>query len=126
MLAQKYSQDANVKHDVQHHNASIGRHHLSNFVATMLINVFAPTAYLQCSSSSSTTHDAGIDDRKCTMIVDDDYAYIEEEEEQDGGPLCREATIASWKAKTEACQQERRRSIQWFGMCDQEGVCGAS
>jgi hypothetical protein len=48
------------------------------------------------------------------MIVDDEYILLEDDDELDGGPLCREATIASWKAKAKPVQKERRRSMQWL------------
>ena len=47
---------------------------------------------------------------KQKFVVDDDMVLLEAEE--DGGPLCREATIASWKARP--VQKERRRSLQWL------------
>lgn len=37
---------------------------------------------------------------KGIFVLDDEFVLLEDSssEEQDGGPLCREATIQSWKA----------------------------
>jgi len=49
--------------------------------------------------------------------VDDEFVVMEEEneeeEEVDGGPLCREGEIESWKKMTR--DRRRRGSVQCFG-----------
>jgi hypothetical protein len=107
----------NNQHQDQHqhqHHALFDSHHVSEALVDFLSHMFAPTSYMQCTSSTPCWLPPRIDaDSKQRFIVDDDIVMVEEEEAVvDGGPLHRETTIASWKAKPE--KQERRRSIQWL------------
>jgi hypothetical protein len=57
------------------------------------------------------------------LITDDDLALLVDE--QDGGPLCREATIASWKGKPPVHKEkmDRKRNIHWLaGVIRREGA----
>ncbi|KAF1851382.1 uncharacterized protein K460DRAFT_351311 [Cucurbitaria berberidis CBS 394.84] len=116
MLALPYSRHANIERDEQYRNAFIARHQLFALVLATFSRVFAPMTYLQCASSeprwkTPSTHEATID-RQYRMIIDDDYALIDDADEQDGGPLCREATIAMWKTNAEPLRKERRRTAR--------------
>jgi hypothetical protein len=55
-------------------------------------------------------------------MVDDEFVLLEEDaDDQDGGPLCREATIESWKVCGEEKEcvlmkdRKRRLSVRRFG-----------
>ncbi|OAL47201.1 hypothetical protein IQ07DRAFT_646810 [Pyrenochaeta sp. DS3sAY3a] len=118
MLAQPQTSHVDSEHEALFQTAPLDRHRLSDFVVDFFSHMFAPTAYVQCTTTrsylSSPYMDRSTSDRKCTMIVDDEYILLEDDDELDGGPLCREATIASWKTKAKPVQKERRRSMQWL------------
>ncbi|KAF1944703.1 hypothetical protein EJ02DRAFT_452301 [Clathrospora elynae] len=113
MLAHPRPQHTDLSHDTQHHNAFIDCGHLSEILVNFLSHIFAPASYLQCTSLmpcwSPLPSDTCATQRKQKLIVVDDSALLENEE--DGGPLCREATIASWKAGP---AKKERRSLQWL------------
>jgi hypothetical protein len=88
---------------LQHHNI---RHHFSSF----LNHMFAPISCQQCTSTSQSPY--RIQDYPARIIVDDEFVLLEEDS-VDGGPLCREATIASWKVMTK--NRKRRLSVHCFG-----------
>jgi hypothetical protein len=54
-----------------------------------------------------------MDDYNTRITVDDEFVLLEESAEKDGGPLCREATIESWKVMTK--DRKRRLSVHCFG-----------
>lgn len=92
-------------HDNQHQRAhQVDHHHISTFLISLLSHMFAPAAYQQCTSSTpcwAPSHDTEcLSKDKTVIIVDDEFILLEDEESeaQDGGPICREATIESWKA----------------------------
>ena len=93
----------------QHH---FDHHHLSEVVVDFFSHMFATASYLQCTSSIPCWSSPSSDEQatKPKFVVDDDMVLLDAEE--DGGPLCREATIASWKARP--VQKERRRGLQWL------------
>ena len=100
----------------QIHKSVIDHHHLSDAIVSFLAHMFAPTGYLQCNSTSSWSQSSPYVheiNRAHTIVVDDDYVVVDELDNNDGGPLCREATIASWKVKS--AHTKRRRSLQWLG-----------
>jgi hypothetical protein len=115
MLAYPHHLLTNHDYATKHHNASFDHHHLSDVVHDFFSHMFAPTSYLQCTSSipcwAPPAIDAHAADTQPRLIIDDDYVLLDCEE--DGGPLCREATIASWKAAPTK-EKQRRRSIQWL------------
>lgn len=84
----------------------VDHHHISAFLISLLSHMFAPAAYQRCTSSTpcwATPHNSDCAHKssdKAITIVDDEFVLLEDRssEEQDGGPLCREATIESWKA----------------------------
>ena len=84
----------------------VDHHHISAFLFSFVSHMFAPAAYQQCTSSTTcwtTSHHsdwlAKSSDEEVIMM-DDDFVLLEDRssEDQDGGSLCREATIESWKA----------------------------
>ncbi|KAH7079949.1 hypothetical protein BKA63DRAFT_505354 [Paraphoma chrysanthemicola] len=94
-----------------HNTHFADRHQLSEFLTSFLTHMFAPTSCQQCTATSPyNLNNTTIADRKCNCIVDDEYVLFDDE--QDGGPLCREATIASWKM---TAQRKRRFSVHCFG-----------
>lgn len=118
MFAQSQNPQMHFEHNTTSQTAVLDRHRFSDFIADFFSHMFAPTSYVQCTATktymSSPYMSQNTQDRKCTMIVDDEYVLLEDNDEQDGGPLCREATIASWKTKSKPVQKERRRSMQWL------------
>jgi hypothetical protein len=110
MLAQSQQPHEHATHS--HHNFIDG-HHISELAVDILSRMLAPTSYQQCTCSTlcwtPSTTDTYLADRKPKLIVDDKYAL---QDGEDGGPICREATIASWKAAP--AKKGRRRSIQWL------------
>ncbi|KAH6852982.1 hypothetical protein BKA58DRAFT_64273 [Alternaria rosae] len=105
--------------------------HLSDAVQDFFSHMFAPALHLACTCStpcwapsSPSSHDQNVHDGKVEIVVDSDIVVREDEREEDGGPLCREATIASWKVggKKQA-RRHRRRSLQWLaGVIGREGA----
>jgi hypothetical protein len=108
MLAQHHPQSS-THHELAEHN-----HHISEMVIEILSRMLAPASYLQCTSTipcwAPSTTNVFTAEKKPKIIVDDDYVLLDDQE--DGGPLCRENTIASWKTKL--AKKERSRSIQWL------------
>jgi hypothetical protein len=110
-------------HQQQLHH-QITPNHVSEAFLDFLSHMFAPASYLACTCSTPcwapapASSDANVarHDEKLKIVVDDDIVVIEDEREEDGGPLCREATIASWKVggKKERRNSSRRRSLQWL------------
>jgi hypothetical protein len=114
-----------------HHHHQITPTHVSDAVLDFFSHMFAPASYLACTCStpyrapaspSPATHITS-QDEKLKIVVDDDIVVLEGEqdgEEEDGGPLCREATIASWKTGEQKKERggsstsRRRRSLQWL------------
>jgi hypothetical protein len=78
------------------------RHQLAIFLSSFFTHMFAPASCQECTVSSPYRH----------IFVDDDFVLLEEDE-QDGGPLCREATIEGWKVMTK--DRKRRLSVHCFG-----------
>ncbi|KAH4383093.1 hypothetical protein HBH69_110260 [Parastagonospora nodorum] len=85
---------------------------------THLTSLFAPTSHQQCTCSPYR-----IPDYTKYIIVDDEFVLVEEGEGEDGGPLCREATIESegWKTSGKGgdrvmlSERKRRLSVHCFG-----------
>jgi hypothetical protein len=105
--AQHHTTNAVVHFHVPHCHAV--RQHL----ASALASLFAPTSYQQYTSSSTSPY--RIQDYNTRITVDDEFVLLEEileKDEQDGGPLCREATIESWKVMT--TNRKRRLSMHCF------------
>ncbi|KAG9188025.1 hypothetical protein G6011_01948 [Alternaria panax] len=109
-----------------HPHYQITPDHLSEAVLDFFSHMFAPTSYQSCYCSTpcwapapyhTDPHIAAVGhDKKLRIVVDDDIVVLEDGEE-DGGPLCREATIESWKVgegKKERRSSSRRRSLQWL------------
>ena len=112
--------------------------HLSDAVQDFFAHMFAPASHLACTCSTPcwapaplTPCNYNAHDGKIAIVVDKDIVVAEEtdEMEEDGGPLCREATIASWKVggKQQEQAQERRnrrrRSLEWLaGVIGRGGV----
>jgi hypothetical protein len=88
---------------------------LRQHLCSAISHLFQPISCQQCTCSAyQTSH----------IFVDDEFVLVEEEVEEDGGPLCREATIESWKVKgrrgsggSEVMLRDRRRrlSVHCFG-----------
>ncbi|KAF2033062.1 hypothetical protein EK21DRAFT_86502 [Setomelanomma holmii] len=108
--SQPQPQRRNSSSSVTLHKASIDRHQLSEMLTSFLTHMFAPASCQQCLSTSpySLTNTTVID-RKCDCVVNGEYVLFDGE--QDGGPLCREATIESWKMTS---QRKRRFSVHCF------------
>jgi hypothetical protein len=111
----------------RHTHHQIPPHHLSDAVLDFFSHMFAPASYLACTCSTPCWAPAPLspynqpthDEKGRVVLADDNVVLDNDEEEEDGGPLCREATIASWKAcaKKERRQRESRRrrtSLQWM------------
>jgi len=106
--------------------------HLSDAIQDFFSHMFAPASYLACTCSTPcwapaplTPCNYNAHDGKIAIVVDSNIVEEEGEEgEEDGGPLCREATIASWKMKEEKREGgNRRRSLQWLtGVIKKEGA----
>ncbi len=88
---------------------------MAEFLVQFLGYMFAPVAYQQCTSSAPCWAVPHIRDctpekrGKTAIIVDDEFVLLEDwcNEEHDGGPICREATIESWKAP--------KKGRRWLG-----------
>jgi hypothetical protein len=115
--------DHKPEHQTTH---QVDHHHIAAFFISFLSHMFAPAAYQQCTSSTpcwAPSHHAELlskssSSSKAVIIVDDEFVLLEdsESETQDGGPLCREATIESWKAPKKNPWTERRWSdLPYFG-----------
>jgi hypothetical protein len=113
MLAHLQHPSTNHERAMHDHHIFLDGHHISELAVDILSRMLAPASYLQCTSSipcwAPSTSETCYADRKPTLIVDDEYVLLDKE---DGGPLCREATIASWKATP--AKRERRRGIEWL------------
>jgi len=96
--------------------------HLSDAVQDFFSHMFAPASHLACTCSTPCWAPAPLTpckynahDGKIAIVVDSDIVVSEDEREEDGGPLCREATIASWKMNEKKREGgNRRRSLQWL------------
>ena len=105
----------------------VDHHHISAFLISSLSHMFATAAYQQCSSSTpcwATSHNNDCGSKsgdKAVTIVDDEFVLLgnRSNDEQDGGPLCREATIESWKAPKKAQRKfgdaRWRSDLPYFG-----------
>jgi hypothetical protein len=108
-LAQHHAKPAIVHMHIPH--CQTVQHHL----VSVLASLFAPTSYQQYTASSTSPY--RIEDYNTRITVDDEFVLLEEiveDIEQDGGPLCREATIESWKPVMTA-NRKRRLSMHCFG-----------
>ncbi|KAF2128148.1 hypothetical protein P153DRAFT_268784, partial [Dothidotthia symphoricarpi CBS 119687] len=73
------------------------RYHLSDIFVNFFTHMLAPTACVSCTCTTPCwAPDAPSAEQQCAASVDDECAIVEDESGLDGGPLCREATIASW------------------------------
>lgn len=109
------------EHENAHRTARrLDHHHISAFLISFLSHMFAPASYQQCASSTTcwtTSHHGDCVARssdEVVMIMDDDFVLLKDRssEDQDGGPLCREATIESWKAP-KTVQRELGNARRW-------------
>ncbi|KAJ4988137.1 hypothetical protein SVAN01_06389 [Stagonosporopsis vannaccii] len=114
---QPIQSDLKAEHQHAH---QFDHHQIAAFLVSFLSHMFAPAGYQQCTLSAScctASHrreDLSRLRDETAIIVDDELVLLENRssEEQDGGPICREATIESWKAPKKA----RRRYLdarQW-------------
>lgn len=94
-------------HGTEHqHVNQVDLHRISEFLISFLSHMFTPVAYQQCTSSAPcwvvSHHSECLSEKsnKATIVVDDEFVLLDDKrnEERDGGPICREATIESWKA----------------------------
>lgn len=108
------------------HAHQFDHHQIAAILVSFLSHVFAPVAHQQCTSSTpcwaaSHTRECSRKNREeTTIIVDDEFVLLDRSsEEQDGGPVCREATIESWKAakKGRKRYEDARRwtDLPYFG-----------
>ncbi|KAH6643011.1 hypothetical protein C7974DRAFT_114619 [Boeremia exigua] len=117
-----------IDRDGEHQHAhQVDHHQIAAFLVSILSHIFAPAAYQQCTSSTPcwvASHSHECSSRSCektATVVDDDFVLLEERdsEEQDGGPICREATIESWKAPKKARRMygdaRRWSDLPYFG-----------
>jgi hypothetical protein len=136
MLASSPHHHTTMEKSPQHHNTHTLTPHphfsqpqihndlqtLQHNLSSALTHLFAPVSCQQCISTSPYRLD------QCTshIMVDDEFVLVDEvvgEEEVDGGPLCREATIESWKVSGKGRGSEevmlkdrkRRLSVHCFG-----------
>lgn len=113
---------------IEHQHAhQVDHHQIAAFLISFISHMFAPTAYQQCTSSTpcwATPNDqtcSSKNNAKTTIVIDDDFVSLEDNghEEQDGGPICREATIESWKAPKKAHKRfidaRRWTDLPYFG-----------
>ncbi|KAJ8111200.1 hypothetical protein OPT61_g6145 [Boeremia exigua] len=110
----------------EHHAHQVDYHHVAAFLVSFLSHMFAPVAYQQCTSSAPCwavprLHGCAEKSGKTAIIVDDEFVLLEdrESEELDGGPVCREATIESWKVPKKGCRgsgnARRWTDLPYFG-----------
>lgn len=122
------STPAKEERENEHQTARrVDHHHVSTFLISFLSHMFAPAAYQQCTCSTPcwvTSHHgdcASKSSDQAVIIVDDEFVLLEDNsgEEQDGGPLCHEATIESWKAPKNAQRKfrdaRRGSDLPYFG-----------
>lgn len=138
MLAQHYqhqtlylpSSSSKLAHSPHPHH-QMTCNHLSDAVQDFFAHMFAPASYLACTCSTPCWAPAPLapcnynaHDGKIGIVVDSDIVVSEDEREEDGGPLCREATIASWKVGGKKEKRgNRRRSLTWLaGVIGRGGV----
>jgi hypothetical protein len=93
------------------HHPSIDRTHLSALLTSFLTHMFAPASCQACTSSNPCWTNTSANEYKAEIKVDNESA-LAEEIEVDGGPICREDTIESWKTTKE---RKRRSSVHHFG-----------
>lgn len=111
-----------------HHSApATQQHHFDrhNLLTTFISHIFAPSTCAQCTASKPCWIRTIPSDEKLKIIIDDEFVLMEEDDdEMDGGPLCREAEIETWKCKCEVrapaegqmlAQRKRRLSVHCFG-----------
>ncbi|KAF2627651.1 hypothetical protein BU25DRAFT_421635 [Macroventuria anomochaeta] len=115
-------------HETEQQRAhQVDHHHISAFLISFLSHMFAPAAYQQCTSSTpcwAVSHHSECLSKssdKAVIIVDDEFVLLEDRdsEEQDGGPICQEATIESWKAPKKGLKRygdaRRWSDLPYFG-----------
>lgn len=114
-------------HKTHHQYAhQFNHHHISAFLISFLSHMFAPVAYQQCTSSANCwalSHDSEClskSSSNAAITVNDEFMLLEsEDKEQDGGPICRETTIESWKAPKKASKRNwdarRWSDLPYFG-----------
>ena len=126
LLADRKSPPSQTDHETQHQNAhQVDHHHVSAFLISFLSHMFAPAAYQQCTSSTPcwavSHHSECLSKIEKVIIVDDEFVLLEDQENeaQDGGPLCREKTIESWKAPKKGLKRygdaRRWSDLPYFG-----------
>ena len=94
------------------HAHHVDHHHIAAFFINFLSHIFAPAAYQQRTLSTTCPKDircGELESRRndsTVIIEDDEFVLLEtsDSEEQDGGSLCREATIETRR------KQEKQRS----------------
>lgn len=107
-------------HSKEYQSPHQGDHqHSSALLINLLSHMFAPVSYQQCTSSApcwTVSYDSKRElnsSGKTGIIVDDEFVLLEDRDgEDDGGPICREATIESWKAPKKA-QKKSRKTRRW-------------
>jgi hypothetical protein len=117
-----------TNHETEHQHArQVDYHHISTFLISFLSHMFAPAAYQQCATSTpcwTVSHHSEClpkNSDKAVIVVDDEFVLLEDKdsEEQDGGPLCREKTIESWKAPKKGLKRygdaRRWSDLPYFG-----------
>jgi hypothetical protein len=88
----------------QLHNPHIHNHiHIRQHLASALSHI---------SHLSSPTSPYRLNDYATRITVEDEFVLLEEMVE-DGGPICREAEVESWKVLTG--KRKRRLSVHCFG-----------
>jgi hypothetical protein len=104
---------ARTDHQSEHQHAHhVDHHHIAAFFINFLSHIFAPAAYQQRTLSTTCPKDircGELESRRndsTVIIVDDEFVLLEtsDSKEQDGGSLCREATIKTRR------KQEKQRS----------------
>ncbi|KAI8933821.1 hypothetical protein NX059_009523 [Plenodomus lindquistii] len=117
-------------HHHRHHHPHISAEQISTVVVNFFSHMFAPTSYLQCTSSGRWSEPLHEGERNHTIVVDDEFILIDDDKDPDGGPICREAAIASWKSgkadrdgQAMGMKRRRRSSVQWLtGMVRRESA----
>ncbi|KAL6705938.1 hypothetical protein ACN47E_006217 [Coniothyrium glycines] len=108
--------------------SEIDPHELSAALTSYLTHALAPPSYPQrgsspthaCPHNSQAQYNAqNDDDEDGNMVVTS--GDNDDDDDDDGGPLCREATIASWATAKDKLERKasragaRRRRLEWFG-----------